>query len=118
MDYLWQDRKRTLFGLPWSFTKYRLTSEKFITEKGFLNTREEEVRLYRIVDVSLSISFMQRIFGLGSIHVCSMDQSTPEFDIKSIKRPKETKEKLSDLIESERERKGVISREYTEHDHI
>ena len=27
---VWQDRKHTLFGLPWSFTTYALTDEKLI----------------------------------------------------------------------------------------
>ena len=26
----WKDRKRTIFGLPWSFTRYRLTDDKLI----------------------------------------------------------------------------------------
>lgn len=35
-NILWKDRKRTLFGLPWSFTKYKLTEEKLIIQTGFL----------------------------------------------------------------------------------
>ena len=27
-DYVWTDKKRTLFGLPISFTRYILTEEK------------------------------------------------------------------------------------------
>ena len=27
-EVIWEDRKRTLFGLPLSFTKYRLTNER------------------------------------------------------------------------------------------
>ena len=27
---VWKDRKRTLFGLPWSFTRYYLTEDKLI----------------------------------------------------------------------------------------
>ena len=40
MDYLWRDRKRTLFGLPLSFTKYALTEERLFIETGFLNKKE------------------------------------------------------------------------------
>ena len=53
MDYLWHDKKRTLFGLPLSFTKYSLSEERLFIEKGFLNKQEDEVRLYRIMDISL-----------------------------------------------------------------
>ena len=27
-NYIWKDRKRPIFGLPLSFTKYKLTNEK------------------------------------------------------------------------------------------
>lgn len=83
---VWQDRKRIIFGLPWTFTKYVLTKEKLLIQTGILSTKEEEVRLYRIMDVTLRRSLAQRLFGLGTIHCCSADKSTPEFDIKWIPR--------------------------------
>ena len=108
---VWQDRKRIIFGLPWTFTKYVLTKEKLLIQTGILNTKEEEVRLYRIMDVTLRRSLGQRLFGLGTIHCCSADKSTPEFDIKWIPDAA-VKEKLSDLVEAERMAKRVSSREF------
>lgn len=49
---VWSDRKRIAFGLPWTFTKYTLTKEKLLIHTGMLNTQEDEVRLYRIMDVT------------------------------------------------------------------
>lgn len=112
MDYVWKDRKRTLFGLPWSFTVYSLTKEKLIIKTGLLNKHEEEVRLYRIMDLALNRTLGQRIFGLGTVHVNSADKSTPEFDIKSIKDSERVKDMLSDMVEEERMRKRVSGREY------
>ena len=109
---VWQDRKRIIFGLPWTFTKYVLTKEKLLIQTGILNTKEEEVRLYRIMDVTLRRSLAQRMFGLGTIHCCSADKSTPEFDIKWIPDSSAVKEKLSDLVEAERMAKRVSSREF------
>ena len=109
---VWQDRKRIIFGLPWTFTKYVLTKEKLLIQTGILNTKEEEVRLYRIMDVTLRRSLAQRMFGLGTIHCCSADKSTPEFDIKWIPDSAAVKEKLSDLVEAERMAKWVSSREF------
>ena len=110
--FVWQDRKRIIFGLPWTFTKYMLTDEKLLIESGFLNKNEEEVRLYRIMDVTLRRPLGQRIFGLGTIHCCTADKSTPEFDIKRVKRAREVKEMLSDMIEKERNEKRIYGREY------
>lgn len=112
MKYVWKDRKRTLFGLPLSFTKYKLTDEKLIVETGFFSIKQEEVRLYRIMDVTLKRSLGQRVFGVGTIHCCSADKSTPEFDIKSIKCSEKVKELLSDKVEKERDRKKISSREF------
>ena len=116
MAVVWSDRKRTLFGLPLSFTKYTITEEKLLIETGFFSKKEEEVRLYRIMDVTLNRSLGQRIFGVGTIHCCSSDKSTPEFDIKSIKEPGYIKDMLSDLIEEERDRKRVTLREFADDD--
>lgn len=111
-NILWKDRKRTLFGLPWTFTKYKLTEEKLIIQTGFFNIKQEEVRLYRIMDVTLSRKIGQRIWGLGTIHCCSADKSTPEFDIKNIKKSEKIKDILSDQIEDQRNKKRVSSREF------
>lgn len=112
MAYLWKDKKRTLFGLPLSFTTYALTADKLTVETGFLNKKEEEVRLYRILDVTLCRSLWQRIFGVGTIHCCAADKSTPEFDVVSIKNSVEVKNMLSNLIEEARDAKRVTGREF------
>jgi len=113
---LWKDRKRPFLGLPLSFTVYTLTDEKLMVRTGFLSQQEEEVRLYRILDITLKRSIWQRLFGIGTIVCCSADKSTPTFEISHIKDPRRVKELLSDAVENNRDRKGVISREYMDED--
>ena len=111
-NYIWTDKKRIIFGLPWTFTKYKLTKDKLLIESGFLSKKEEEVRLYRIMDLTLNRPLGQRIFKLGTIHCCTADKSTPEFDIKWIKESHKVKELLSDMVEAAREEKRVMGREF------
>ena len=111
-DTIWSDRKRIIFGLPWTFTKYILTKEKLLVETGILNKDQEEIRLYRIMDMTLRRSLWQRLFGLGTIHCCTADKSSPELDIKWIPDSENVKELLSDLVEAERMEKRVSSREF------
>lgn len=111
-EYIWKERKRTIFGLPLSFTVYKLTTEKLLIETGFLSKKEEEVRLYRIMDLTLNRPFGQRIFGLGSIHCCTGDKSTPEFDIMKIKNSARVKNLISDMVERQREEKRITAREF------
>lgn len=111
-SYKWSDRKRIIFGLPWTFTKYAATEEKLIIRTGILNTNEEEIRLYRIMDFTLKRTLFQRLWGIGTIHVNSADKSASEFDIESIKNPEMVKNMLSDMVEEERARKRVAGREF------
>ncbi len=112
MSTLWRERKRLWCGLPWTFTVYSFDEERIFIESGFLNQRQDEVRLYRILDVSVTRSFIQRIFGLGTIHFNSSDKTLGDFDIVNIKNVKEVKEQLSALIEKQRELKRVSTREF------
>ncbi len=109
---LWRDRKRTIFGLPWSFTIYSFDEERFYIQKGLFTLRMDQVRLYRILDLSMEMTFGQRLFGLGTIKVCSGDKTLKDFDILNIKNPEAVMEQLSELVERERERKRVSSREF------
>ena len=109
---IWKDRKRPIFGLPLSFTTYKLTEEKLIINTGVFSIKEEEIQLYRIMDVTLKRSLWQRIFGVGTIHCCSGDKTTPEFDIKDVKIPSEIKEMLSKNIEIQRDKKRIAGREF------
>ena len=108
---LWKDRKRTFLGLPLSFTRYRLNDESLTLETGFFNSTEDEVRLYRITDVTLKRSFGQKLLGLGTIHCDSSDVTMQNFDIKNIKRPKKVKELLSRLVNESRLRNRVYTSE-------
>ena len=111
-EVIWKDRKRPFLGLPWSFTKYELTEQKLIINKGFLNVCEEEVRLYRFVDVTMTQTLGQRIFGVGNLHCETNDRSSGNFVIELVKNPRQVKEILSDTVEAERDRKRVSVREF------
>jgi len=112
MEILWKDRKRPIFGLPLSFTKYRMTEEKLLINTGILSTKEEEIKLYRIMDITLNCSIWQRLFKVGTIHLCSGDKTTPEFDIKDVKNPTEVKELISNQVEIQRDKKRIAGREF------
>ena len=111
-NVIWTDKKRPIFGLPLSFTKYILTEEKLIINMGFLSKSEEEIRLYRITDFSVKQSLFQRIFGVGNINISSSDNMQGEFTISQIKNPYEIKNKLSDMVEIERQKKGIVTNEF------
>ena len=98
IKYVWKDRKR-YFGLPISFTRYRLSEDRIFREKGLFNLREEEVLLYRVRDLELRRSLGQRIFGVGTVCVHSSDKTTPHLDLVNVKHPREVKETIFQAVE-------------------
>ena len=109
---IWRARKRNFLGLPWTFTVYGFSEDRLFIKTGILSTKEDEVRLYRITDLSLIRSLWQRIMGMGSIRVYRADQSLRDFEIKNIRDCESVKEQLSQLVEKERQAKRVTSREF------
>ena len=109
-NILWHDRKRHL-GLPISFTKYSMSEDRLFVETGFFNLTQNEVRLYRILDLQLRRSLGQRLFGVGSIIVSSSDKSLGTFEIRNVKHSANVKEMLSVQVEQQREAKRVYTRE-------
>lgn len=115
-EILWTDKKRPFFGLPLSFTRYTLTKDKLIITVQFLSLHEEEIRLYRIMDVTLKQSLLQRLFGVGTIHCCSVDVSSPEFDISSVRMPRNVRDILSEAVDAQRKERNVTSSEFIKMD--
>ena len=109
---LWSDRKR-YFGLPLSFTTYAVSKDRLFQSSGILNLKYEEILLYRIRDISLSRSFGQRLFGVGSITVTSSDKSRPVLVIQNVKDAAAVKELIHQQVEemkiSRRIRYGEIA---------
>ena len=108
----WYDRKRLWCGLPWTFTKYGMSDDRLFVEKGLFNVRGMEVRLYRILNISIQRSLIQRIFGLGTIHLDSTDKDLSCFDIVNIKNSESVMEMISEAVEAERLRNRVAFREF------
>lgn len=110
-DYIWTDKKRTIFGLPISFTRYILTEKKFVTRTGFLSIKEDEVELYRITDKSLQLPLGQRMFGCGTVTMHCKDTDTPIKIVTSIKNPRNFMTLLEENVDIQRDRYRVRGRD-------
>ncbi|MBQ6896365.1 MAG: PH domain-containing protein [Oscillospiraceae bacterium] len=109
---IWMDRKRvTIFALPWSFTKYELTPSRLTISTGLINQREEEVRLYRVKDVTYTQSLIERIGGTGTLRIISNDASVPEIHLDHIKNARKVKDVISQSVEIARRENGVRTSE-------
>lgn len=109
-DLLWSGKK-CICGLPISFTRYILTSTVLYTRTGFLNVKEDEVELYRIVDKVMEFPLGQRIVGCGTIKISSKDSDTPSKLLKAIKKPRNVKKILDDAVKTQRDKYMIRGRD-------
>lgn len=107
---LWSDRKRIL-GMPISFTRYSIDSERLYIKRGFFRTENDEILLYRILDIKTTQTLWQRLFGVGTVILYSADQTNRNLELKNVKKAHKLHRYLSDLIENNRRSKGIAGRE-------
>lgn len=108
-----KERKRWLFfGLPLTFTKYVLTSKSLQLNRGLFTTTEDDLLLFRVMDVSMRRSLFQKMAGLGTLTVQSSDKTTPRLVVKNIKHVRQFKEALDEKVEKERLRMRFRTGEY------
>jgi uncharacterized membrane protein YdbT with pleckstrin-like domain len=68
--------------------------------------------MYRVLDIGMTRTLLQRIFGLSTIELSTSDKSMGNFTLKNIKNGHEIKEQLSELVEQSRVKNRVMSREF------
>ena len=110
-NILWRDRKRNFLGLPWTFTVYQFDEDRLFIDTGLFTSTEDDIRLYRITDITLRRTLWQKIIGTGTIHCDSADKTMREFEIKNVRDSFKAKEMLSKLVEKARLKNRVYARE-------
>ena len=106
----YRERKRLLlFGLPWTFTKYTITPSTLTIDEGLLKTEENDCYMYKIQDVKLTTTLMERMFGLGTITGYAGDVTNPEIHLIHIKHAKEIKGYLLKASEAARLKRRTLN---------
>ena len=110
-EVIWHDRKRHL-GMPLSFYRYYIVKKddewlKFFRHKGFFRAIIDDINVYRCFDVSLIVTFVDKIFNTGTIRIKSNDANSPVFHMRHIKNAYKVRDLISNIIEVERKKKGV-----------
>ena len=104
------ERKRWLFlGLPWTFTLYRMKDDMLNVKSGFFKLEQNDCYMYKIVDVKLSQSFMERLCGLGTITCYTGDTTDKELVLKHIKHSEEIKNYLLKTSEEARIKRRTVN---------
>ena len=110
-EILWKDRKHWMW-FPFSFTRYSVTREHLNLDVGFFKTTYDETLLYRIVDLRLSRTLAQKIYGTGTIELFTRVDTQHVIQLKNVKHSKDVRRLLSTLIEQVRNEKNVVGKEF------
>ncbi|MCR5671441.1 MAG: PH domain-containing protein [Butyrivibrio sp.] len=109
-DLKYSERSRWLFlGLPFTFTKYEIRENDFTIRKGFFTTRENDCYMYKISDVEITSTLLQRMAGISTITLYTSDVTDRTITMKNIKHGREIKDFLLQASESARLRRRTVS---------
>ena len=109
-NLVYEERARwTFFGLPFTFTKYLFHENDLQIRKGFLSTTENDTYMYRIVDVQLKQSLIQKMFGLGTIVCYTSDVTDKNLIIKNIRHAREIKDFIYTASEEAKMRRRTVN---------
>ncbi|MBQ2898172.1 MAG: PH domain-containing protein [Oscillospiraceae bacterium] len=104
------EKKRWLFlGLPFTFTKYTITEEQITINSGLFTRIENDCYMYKIQDTVLSVSLLQRIFGIATVVCKTSDVTHGQLVLKNIKNAKAIKDFIVECSEEQRLKRRTIN---------
>ena len=104
------ERKRWLFfGLPFTFTKYTIKEDLITIDCGLLKTAENDCYMYKVQDVELTVSLIERIFGMGTIKCFTGDTTNSILMIEHVKNAKTIKDFILDASEKARLKRRTLN---------
>ena len=105
-----RERKRwVFFGLPFTFTIYTVKEEVLTVDTGFLSREENDCYMYKVHDVTLKTSLLERIFGLGTIICYTGDTTNPQLVMAHIKNARAIKDFILEQSEIARRKRRTMN---------
>ena len=88
--------------------RYTPSAQRLEIEKGILGKRYESIELWRVKDVVLEQTALQRLRGVGRITLYSNDQVEPQLHVGPVENAKALFDKLRDKVAAARKEARVL----------
>ncbi len=107
-----------LMILPWLYhfavlcyrrmsVRYLLSTQRFIHERGILRRVTDRIEVLDMDDITFEQRLLERLTGVGTIHILSHDQSDPKLELPGIENVKQVATLFDDARLAERRRRGL-----------
>ena len=104
------EKKRVMFfGLPWTFTPYRVTEDVITVKSGFFKTVEDDCYMYKVQDVKLETTFMERLFKLSTVVCYTGDTTHQQLVLTHIRNGRAIKDFIFEQSEAARLKRRTIN---------
>ena len=105
-----EERQRwLLFGLPFTFTKYIIKEDILTIDSGLFKKVENDCYMYKVQDVELVSSIVERMFGLGTVICYTGDTTHSKLELSHIKNSREVKNFILESSEQARMKRRTLN---------
>lgn len=110
MGVEFKERKRWLFfGLPFTFTKYRIKEDMITIDQGLLKTVENDCYMYKVQDVQHTASLVEKLFGMGTVICFTGDTTHSRLELQHIKNSRTIKDFILEKSEEARLKRRTVN---------
>lgn len=109
MDCFVEKKRLTFLGLPWTLTSYTITEELVKRKTGLFKQVEDTCYIYKIQDVRLEKTLVERMFGLGTVICFTGDTTDKELRLVHVRNSDVIKDYLVKTSDEERIKRRTIN---------
>jgi uncharacterized membrane protein YdbT with pleckstrin-like domain len=96
----------------WMRTKsarWKLTSRRIEIETGLLSKKIDTLELWRVRDVELRQSLLERMVGVSSLLITAHDAGSPVLEVRGVPGDRSTYDRLMTAVMQARQQRGVMN---------
>jgi len=87
---------------------YRLTNQRFVHQTGIFRRVTDRIELIDIDDITFAQGMIDRLVGVGSIHISSSDRTHPKLVLAGIEDVTRVAGLIDETVRAERRRRGLF----------
>lgn len=87
--------------------KYKVTTQRIVIKEGIASTSSSEIELYRVKDLSITQTFMQKILNIGDITIQSAGIQNTNLEMKGIPNAYELREQIRASVHTTRKDNNI-----------